>query len=68
MSMHVCAICVKVFPEARRELELQVVMNCPVWVLGAELRSSLEHKTAIATALPHKLRLVVIVVKDFPKT
>lgn len=66
MSMHVCAMCVKVFPEARRELELQV-LNCPVWVLRAELRSSLEHKTAIATALPHKLRLVVIVVKDFPK-
>lgn len=60
-------MCAKVFPEARKELELQVVMNCPVWVLGAELRSSLQHKTAIATALPHKLRLVVVV-KDFPKT
>lgn len=40
MSMHVCALCVKVFQEARRELELRVVMNCPVWVLGSELRSS----------------------------
>lgn len=68
MSMHLCAVCVKVFPEARRELELQVVMNCPVWVLGAELRSSSRAARKPSLQLfPTSCNWLSLLQKTFPK-
>lgn len=45
VSKYICAMCVQMTLDTKRgldplDLELQVVVSCPLWVLGPERQSS----------------------------